>query len=685
MSSDPIQTTQLFSRPALGYLWNRRAELDPGQVKLLNALYHNRQKKSIMCQQNITYKLSDKIPGRLGYGRYYGSTGGLEQLEREIRGTICRDYYYDLDIVNCHPVLLTQFASRFGIDMPEVDNYIRNRDRFLTEIGGNREDAKQEVIAVFYGGATTNQALLPLAKETKEFSKTLSGREEYADLFEECKRAPDVSFGKKKVKSKYGSFLSFILQKEERKCMLSMKDFLTSRKWSVDVLAYDGIMIRKDPSLTLTAELLQDAGDFVKSSTGYCVQIVNKEFSFFEVPLASEELVRGVTKQAYNDMKAEFEMNNFYYMPTNEFVEVRGREMIRMKMDHAREYYSAAWRFVHSDKFEDYTTFFDVWRQDATKRVIRSLDMKPSDDPSVFVLAPTFAWTEEAEGGVGAVEKFQELIRLFGNEAQQDYITKWLAQLIQKPFEPVGTCIVVTGPKGSGKDTPFDFFLQYVFGESYSRNYTCGGSQFFDKHDEGRMNRFFCKVEEANIEVFRKNADKFKSLITAATEIFNGKNQRPVVAANYNRFVLTCNPGCPVDLADERRFVVAPCSSQRKGDSAYWTEVRKVLFNKGAGVAVGKWLSEIDLTGFDFRKIPESEYQNAITDSIKPTEEMFLEQWDGVGLSACDFFNKYRDFCVGQNLPYAQNVKSLGHRLLPFIRDGKLRKVRTNSGFVYAV
>lgn len=199
------------------------------------------------------------------------------------------------------------------------------------------------------------------------------------------------------------------------------------------------------------------------------------------------------------------------------------------------------------------------------------------------------------------------------------------------------------------------------------------------------MNRFFCKVEEANIEVFRKNADKFKSLITAATEIFNGKNQRPVVAANYNRFVLTCNPACPVDLADERRFVVAPCSSGRKGDSAYWTEVRKVLFNRGAGVAVGRWLSEIDLTDFDFRKIPESEYQTAISDSIKTSEELFLEQWNGAPTHATDFYRAYRDFCVGQELLYCRTATSFGNRLMPFIRDGRLKKVRKGSGILYAL
>lgn len=669
-----IITQQLFSRRGIGYLYDHRNELDPGQVSIINSLWNNRKKGTLECQQTITYKLATTKAGKLGWGRYYSCKGGLETIEKECRGTLCNDYYYDLDIVNCHFVLLAQFAKKlFQKDMPEVERYIDNREEFLRTAGGSREDAKLDIIKILYGGTTKNEFLLPLSKETRAFSKHLSGLPQYAELFKAVKHEDNV----------YGTFLSYILQTEERKCMLSMKGSLERQGWSVDVLCYDGVMIRKR-AYDLDAAIRTTESD-VEAETGYKVSIISKEMSSFEIPILTDELVKGVTRDAYNRMKDEFETNNFYYIPTNEFIEVRGREMTRMKLDHAREHYGTTFRFTHSDKFDDYTTFFDIWRQDATRRVIRSLDMKPSDDPSVFVLAPTFAWTEQAEGGAGAVEKFQELIRLFGNDAQQDYITKWLAQLIQKPFEPVGTCIVVTGPKGSGKDTPFDFFLQYVFGESYSRNYTCGGLQFFDKHDEGRMNRFFCKVEEASIEVFRKNADKFKSLITANSEIFNGKNQRPVVAANYNRFVLTCNPGCPVDLADERRFVVAPCSSQRKGDTTYWAEVRKVLFNRGAGVAVGKWLSEIDLTDFDFRKIPESEYQSAISDAIKTSEELFLEQWDAAPTHATDFFRIYRDFCVAQELPYCKTATSFGNRLIPFIRDGKLRKVRTNSGFVYAV
>ena len=669
---ETITTVQLFSRRGLGYLWERRNELDPGQVALLTTLYNNRKKGTIECQQTVTYKLSSKKAGKLGWGRYYGCKGSLEQLEKEVRGTLCRDYYHDIDIVNCHFVLLTQFARlKYGIDLPEVDKYIAKREEFLAQIGGSRDNAKMEVIRILYGGVTDNEFLLPLSKETRGFSKALSTKQEFLELFASCKSEKNV----------YGSFLSFILQNEERKCMLAMRESLMAAKWSVDVLAYDGVMVRKDPALTLDLRVTEE---YVKTKTGYSIDLVTKEFSFFEVPEIAEELYPGITKEAYTDMKNRFEMNNFYYMPSNEMVEVFGRELTRMTLDHAREYYSSKWRFTHSSKFGDWVPFFDIWRKDETRRIIRVIDMKPSDDPNVFVMAPSFAWKDDVDASELAVTKFQELVRLFGGEEQQKYIMNWLAHIVQKPFETTDTSLVVTGVKGCGKDTLFDFFMEFVVGTSYSANYGCGGSQFFNTHDTGRMNKFLCKVEEANREIFRKNADKFKSLVTSKTEIFNGKNQKPVTVANYNRFVLTSNEGCPVDMSNgERRFVVASCSAKYKGNHDFWEDIRSTLFNRAAGVAVGKWLASLDLTGFNFRIIPVDEFQSAIVDSVKTSEEFFVEEWNGEETSMEEMFNQYRTFCGEKNLPHAQNTISFGKRLLPLLRDGKLRRIHTRAGNAY--
>jgi hypothetical protein len=464
--------------------------------------------------------------------------------------------------------------------------------------------------------------------------------------------------------------------------MLSMKWWLESQGWSVDVLCYDGVMIRKREGIVCDLKACEIA---VMEKTGYDIRLVCKEFSYYDMPLPVEEVAKGITHDAYNKMKEDFEKSNFYYAPANEMIEVRGNELCKMSLDHAREYYSAKWRFSHSEKFDDYTTFFDVWRKDPTRRMIYKIDMKESNDPGTFVLPPRFAWAEEGIESDVAVKKFCEIIELLGNEEQQRYIIRWLAQMIQKPFELCGTALVISGDKRTGKDTPFDFFRKYVIGEDYSRNYTCSGYQFFDKHDTGRMNMLMCKVEEANRKVFIANADKFKSLITADSEMFNDKGKRPVNVANYNRFVLTTNGACPVELSDgEQRFLVATCSNDRKHDLPYWTEVRSVLFNKEAGRAVGRWLNALDISGFEFRKVPQDEFQNTIVESEATSEDLFVKDWDGVESSMVDLYNKYRCFCTDKALPYCLNSKSFGMALLKLLRNKTVIKKHKEDGNFYS-
>ena len=670
-----LSCTQLFSRRGIGYLWDNRNELDPGQVSIINSIYNNRKKGTVECQQTVVYRLSSEKAGKLGWGRLYGTKGSLETLEKECRGTLCADYYHDVDIVNCHFVLLSQFAKKkFERDMPEVDRYVADRESFFKEAGcASRDEAKQEIIRILYGGTTKNEFLLPLSLEAKRFAKFLSAQGEYLELFNACKCKDNV----------YGSFLSFILQTEERKCMMAMKECFEQLGWSVDVLAYDGVMIRKNPQLSVDTAI-KAAEAAVRAVCGYDITIVEKPMTSFKIPELSEEISTGVSREAYNAMKEEFEKTNFYYSPSHEMIEVQGGTLMRMGIEHAIEYYSRKWRFEHSQKFSDFTPFFPLWRKDKTARCIMKIDMRESDRPDIFVMPPIFAWKEGGASATPAVEKFKEIMSLIGNPTQQDYIMKWLAQMVQHPFDKVGTSIVVTGEKRTGKDTPFDFFNKFVIGGDYSRNYTCGGSQFFEKHDTGRMNMFLCKVEEANRNTFLKNADKFKSLITAEDEMYNDKGRKAVAVANYNRFVLTTNGACPVDLGDgEERFLVATCSNKRRHDIEYWAEVRRILFNREAGRAVGQWLSTLDISGFEFRRTPKDEFQTMIVESEKTSEERFVEQWEGGEVGAAELFRLYRTFCISNELRPCDNSQSLGIRLLKLVRDGKLIKKKTSSEMVY--
>jgi predicted permease len=37
-----FSVVQIFNRRSIGYLWDKKAELDPGQVSIINSIYNNK-------------------------------------------------------------------------------------------------------------------------------------------------------------------------------------------------------------------------------------------------------------------------------------------------------------------------------------------------------------------------------------------------------------------------------------------------------------------------------------------------------------------------------------------------------------------------------------------------------------------------------------------------------------------
>lgn len=681
MRPTEITTTQSYSRTGMGFLWNKRAELDPGQVKILNAIYNNKKKKDIECKQTITYKLSKSKAGQMGYGRYYSSIGGLETVEREARGTLCREYYHDVDIVNCHPVLLEQFAQKRGSTLKEVKFYNENRDAVLKSISDDRDAAKSEIIRMMYGGGNGSEKTKYFAMEIQWFIDEIIKSGDYKALWDVIDSDPDtiVIAGKSIRVNKRGKFLSLILQTEEATCMLAMKEALEKDGWSVDVLCYDGVMIRIrdidfEPSLRKAEEAVL--------AIGYAIKIVKKEMEFFDVPKAAEEVAKGVPLADYTAMKSEFERTHFYHIPTDQIAELNDRgEIFFMKKPHAYNYLTPKWHFKHSEKLGDYTPFLDVWLKDDKRSMIDKIDFAPSNDASTFVMPFHFAH-EKATAGEG-LDVFMDVMNILASDKQLDYILDYFAHLLQKPLENPKVAIVLTGLKGCGKDTAIDFLMEYVVGSLYSKNYD-SNEQFFDKHDIGRLNKFLVKLEEADPLVCKKNASNLKARITSKYSCFNPKGLNPFEAANYIRQIFTTNKGNPFEMGDgERRFFICNANASRKGDFEFWKKVRAILFTPEAGRAVAEMLLARDISNWNSFDMPISEYQAAVIESEKTTEQSFMDHWSGEELDMSELYNEYKSYCVEKSLPHAMNSKSFGIRLLPFLRDGLLEKRRTNAGVVY--
>jgi hypothetical protein len=672
-----ITTSMVYSRRAMGFLWERRTQLDPSQVALLEALYAKKKKGSLECSFQSIYKLSRSNAGRLGYGRLYGSKGSIEKLEKECRGTLCKEFYHDIDIKNAHPVFLVQFAKHYyGKDMVEVERYVNDRDAYLQRISDNRDEAKQEIIRVFYGGKPNQDFLNPLYNEVRKFTQFLMNQTEFEDLKVAVKNEDNV----------YGSFLSYILQTIEREIMLTMKASLEADGWSVDVLAYDGVMVRRNPSLDLN-QSMATATTLIKSKHGYSVELLDKELTAFDIPESKEEIVDGVSKEAYLQMKMDFETNHFYFIPTNQYAELENGVCNFYDLNHATEYFKQHWRFPISGKFGDYVEFFKLWRDDPSRRSIKSIDYKPTDDPFVFVPTLDFAYkTFTCEPNEDAVKYFKDLMRVnTGNDAVlYEWITNYFAHMLQKPFELPKIAAVFTGDKGTGKDTPVDFLMEYVIGKNFSINYQ-SNHQFFDRYDCGRANKFLVKLEEADRKACLTESSFLKSAITADKSTFNPKGKNAYQLPNYNRYVFTTNKANPMEVSTgERRFVILGCSSELKGNHQFWKGLRETLFTEAGGLAVANYLLSVDLSNFNIREMPKNNYMDQVIESEKSAEERFVEHWEGTDeLSSSEMYSAYRSFCIENDIPPCPNSITLGKLLMRFVRDGIIKAKKGGGNKTY--
>ena len=678
--TEPIVCEQLFNKKAMGFLWSNRNDLDKAQVGMIDAMFKGNRKGDL--QKGIfhsKYTLATTAIGKKGYGRLNGSLGSLERMEKEIRGTLCNMYYEDIDIVNCHPVLLVQFAKRYyGVELPEVVKYCENRDAYLAQIAEDKDVAKTAMISLMYGGRPKQDFLKPFYEEVQRITLVIMNDPIYRDLLEwVTKQGGNIS----------GSFLSYVLQTEERRVMMSLRDLFTKKDKQVDVLSYDGVQVRlvAEP---ISPSLLREIEQGVMEQTGYSVSLVKKAFRSLPIPEDKVEVAPGITREQYLEQKALFEQDHFYYKPADTVAEFSGQELRFYEVNHAKRAFNE-WDIKTGNSLVGRTSFVQLWLNDETRRVIEMIDMKPSTNPKVFSpplsLRYTLCSLDTTDEKQEPVAVFQELVDVLCKHDKPiaEYVINWLAHILQHPFVNPLTSLILSGKKGCGKDTLGDFIQEWVVGDLLSHNYT-STDQFWEKHDTDRLNKLFIKLEEASGNVNKKHVGDMKARITSRTLTVNPKGQKSITTANYCRYFMTTNEGECVRVEDgERRFFVIACGADWVKNTEQWKKVRRTLFNEGGARAVGEWLATRDLSMFDPTLFPENEYLETIKDSAKTTTELFLEDLTPGKYRGNELWDAYRGFLMKQELTGCTTNTAFGRSLHVPIRDGLLLKKRDTDGMYY--
>jgi len=110
-----------------------------------------------MSKKLKVIKLTWFIKKKLEMGRRYAEHGlSLQMFSKKIRQSLVYDTHLDIDIVNCHLVLISQYCKKNHISCPSIDDYNSKRSsriqELITKCNITRKVAKEFILTMMYLG-----------------------------------------------------------------------------------------------------------------------------------------------------------------------------------------------------------------------------------------------------------------------------------------------------------------------------------------------------------------------------------------------------------------------------------------------------------------------------------------------------------------------------------------------------
>ena len=553
-------------------------------------------------------------------GRFHALRGvGLQTMSRDIRAALAQKYYWDLDIRNAQATLLQQIAEKRGWVCDALREFNDHRDDYLeqikTELQVDKWDAKERICRVMFGGGAEGLPEFFVEKLYPEMRALMN------NVFNENRTVyPSIA----KKPNSVRSMMAQVLQTEERKVLLEMDRSLARQGRSMDVLIHDGGLVRKkDGETRFPDDVIHKVERDVLETTGYKVSLAIK---LMQTSLEFDDLE--TDSRAYEERKNEWEVTGwkgyitFYLREQSCFIKVsqdiKDSVLMKTKTD------------LLNDEEAHYlpsgAAFIKQWMTDPTRLEYQKMDFLPglSTPEHTYNLFHGFA-VPPAQGDYSV---FQEVLRLIanGNDKVFEYIEKWAACVIQRPYRKTGVCIVVKGKKGVGKDTYFDG-IGRIIGKRHFLTTAKPEHEVFGRFNSQLSQLLFLKFEEANFETNRDNEDMLKKLITSEFESIERKGHDPIRTTSCVNMVMTTNKHIPIPMSDdERRFMMVEASEERRGDGEFWGRVQVEIRKPEVMAAYHHYLMNLDLTDFEPTRVVRTAYYHDVLQTFSPYHARYFQR-----------------------------------------------------------
>ena len=617
------------------------------------------------------YKFSKNLKT---YGRLFAQNSSLQGLPREIRNALAYDLYYDIDMKNAHPTLLSQYCKKNGIRCDILDLYVNKRDEILDDIchtnDESRDDMKQAFLSILNGGTPkiNNVFIEKFKDEIKLIHKQV------------CSLNPE-EFKRIKLRKEYnpeGSMMNIILCKLEHLVLMNAVLFFREKGYNVDVLIFDGFMIRKEEGKLMTTEILEDLNNFIKNKIDYDVKFVEKTINnIIDLSIYIEPLYDEDPKISYYKDKEIFEKTHLKIQHPLMYLTILDDGTIDYQTEEKIKgsYKSLKTTILEDNKIKK-VPFITNWLNDEHIRHYQRMVFEPPPSSNVNTNYNTwrsfdiekYKLPENFDMNTNSyILQYKEFIsNLFNNNQEYiNYYDAWCANIIQFPSIRACVCLVLYSLfEGVGKNMSTRT-LELCIGENYTFYVSDVSNQLFGKHSGAELNKLLIVLNEVKGKDTYTNTDLFKTRITDAKREVELKGKDTFQMINYASYILNTNNPKVVNAGEkDRRFCILPCINKKMNDKLYFDDYEKTINKNPEAI---RCIYEY-LRLFDIEKIVPNRL--FAQDGIRPKCDMYKDlqecnrekEWDFlenivfkytndeyVNISMDNLWSSYKLFCSNCN------------------------------------
>ena len=652
----------------------------------------------------------NKVKDMGEYGRVFPrSSLGLYSIRRQLRHTLAKDYYIDLDLKNCHCELLLQLCYKNGIEPKYLRTYVKKRDKMLKKVeelylnhiedpNDKRDAVKQLFIRLLYFGNFENWLkdnnldkiddsndtdvfdihtfIYKFKEELDNIGKLIiKANKNIEKLVEDKKKKRDeeLEFNKK------GSIVSYYLQEYENRILECIYKYMVSKDIINPVkpdcvLCADGLMI---PRHKYYDGLLNEIQEEIRKQFDLELTLTDKDMDQDYLDVLDSKIINDNLNKYYELVKDKFESTKFKVMNPIMFAEISEGDknlILRKKENFKTAFENIKYIDVGVDTkgnpIEKELGFVNSWFMDENNKTYDRIDFLPKQQAPKGVYNSFSGY--EAEKIIKKVNEdeipidikktkvYEHLNNLCNNDNNVlDYTIKFLARKLQKPYKLTNTALIFRSKEGCGKDSFFNWFGNKVLGRQYYLNED-KTELIFGRFNDCIENKIIVVINETSGQDTFKLVNTIKNAITRIINKIEYKGMTPFDNTNNIGFIFLTNNknALKIDLED-RRFVAIECNNLIANNKDYFDDLYKEFDNDQIARAFYDYLMNIDCDKYDFTgNRPETDfYKNMQEQNVPIVAKFFEEQIYKYGKKEPvktykDLFGYYLNYLQGGNFKY---------------------------------